>query len=82
MYDIPSFFAIQFSHEQDIQQLLNYYNYQKLMSHFFIDGLAHHQKEVIVGDLVFLVASGWKNNIPLTDDHTPGLSILKDSYVL
>ena len=66
MHDIPSFFAIRFSHKQDIKKLLDYYNHQKLTSHFFIDGLTHHKKEVSIGDLVFLVASGWKNNISIT----------------
>lgn len=65
MHNIPNFFAIRFSHEQNIKQLLDYYNSQKLTSHFFIDGLTHHQKEINIGDLVFLVASGWKDNISL-----------------
>jgi len=59
----PNFFAIRFSKEKDIQDLIHYYENRDTSSIFSINGLTHHKQKITIDGVVFIVASGWKSSM-------------------
>lgn len=60
---IPNFFAVRLSHQNGIKTLKQYYEDEDYITDFVIDGLTHHKNSIKTNDLIFLVASGWKDSM-------------------